>query len=229
MTLGLRLWVHSILRPKGKVSFLESIPNSGLLLDVGCGNKSPFHTKLQRPDVEYHGLDIGDYNQQDPDRYANRYILTSPENFASEIEKMKNSYDAVVSAQNLEHCNEPERVLQALLQSLKVGGRLYLSFPCEASVTFPNRRGTLNFYDDESHVYLPDFDRISAEISAAGFNIEYKARRYRPFLGFLLGLVCEPFGRMFACNTPYAASWTFYGYESVIWAVRISAATVAGS
>ena len=218
--MNIRLLVHRLLRPKGKVSFLESVPLKGKLLDVGCGNESPLNTKLQRPDIVYYGLDVGDYNQQVPGRHADRYILTAPENFASEIEGMKNTFDAVVSSQNIEHCNEPERVLAAMLQSLKAGGVLYLSFPCEASTAFPTRYGTLNFYDDLSHVNMPNFDRIVDTIIANGFRIEFMARRYRPFLGFLLGLLLEPFGRMLKRNMPYAASWMLYGYESVIWAVR---------
>ena len=36
--------------------------------------------------------------------------------------------------------------------SLKKGGILYMAFPCEESITFPSREGTLNFYDDPTHV-----------------------------------------------------------------------------
>lgn len=177
---------------------------------------------MQRPDLVYYGLDVGDYNQQDPERHADHYILTSPENFAAEIEGMKDTFDAVVSSQNLEHCNDPERVLSSMLQSCKAGGRLYISFPCEASISFPKRYGTLNFYDDSSHVYLPNFNRIVDTIIANGFKIEFMARRYRPVPGFLLGLLLEPFGRVLKRNMPYAATWMLYGYESVIWAVRMT-------
>lgn len=215
-----RLLVHRLLRPKGKVSFLESILVNGKLLDVGCGNDSPLNTRLQRPDLVYYGLDVGDYNQQDPGRYADHYILTSPEYFAAEIEGMKDTFDAVVSSQNIEHCSEPERVLIAMLHSLKTGGRLYMSFPCEASTMFPTRYGTLNFYDDSSHVNMPNYDWIVDTIIANGFKIEFMARRYRPFIGFLLGLLLEPFGRLLKRNMPYAATWMLYGYESVIWAAR---------
>lgn len=220
--LNFRFLIHRLIRPKGKVSFLETILENGTLLDVGCGNESPLNTKLQRPDLVYYGLDIGDYNQHESGRHADHYIVTSPENFAEAIEGMKNSFDAVISSHNLEHCNAPERVLVTMLESLNSGGRLYLSFPCEASVSFPKRSGTLNFYDDVTHATVLDCNKVIDTINYHGCKIDFIARRYRPFIGFLLGLVLEPFGKVLKRNMPYAATWALYGFETVIWASRVT-------
>jgi len=215
-----KLFIHKLLRPKGKVSFIEKLPKNAKILDVGCGNASPYHTKRQRPDLVYYGIDISNYNQQEPERYADRYIITPPENFAVAIEEMEGTFDAVISAHNLEHCDDPARVCSAMMKSLKFGGSLYLAFPCEKSISFPKREGTLNFYDDPSHNYLPKYDHIIYSILANGGCIDFSADRYRPVFGFLAGLILEPFGAILKRNMPYASTWALYGFETIIWATR---------
>ncbi|MEM3334256.1 MAG: methyltransferase domain-containing protein [Thermoplasmata archaeon] len=45
------------------------------------------------------------------------------------IVELNQEYDAVISAHNLEHCNDRYGTLEAMLKVIKVGGKLYLSFP----------------------------------------------------------------------------------------------------
>jgi hypothetical protein len=111
--------------------------------------------------------------------------------------------------------------LQAMMNSLKPGGRIYLAFPCEVSAKFPSRRRTLNYYDDDTHKDIPpSFDNIINTIVSNGFEIEYSTRRYRPFLLWLLGLIQEPFARW--RNDILQGTWAFYGFESIIWARKNS-------
>src|SRR5262249_28354944 len=126
--------------PHGKAAFLKQLPQGARLLDVGCGNDSPRVAKALRPDIYYVGLDIGDYYQtNDPTRFADDYVIAEPSAFDGAIAEMANSFDAVISAHNIEHCLDPARVLVAMLKSLKPGGRIFLSFPSSASTTFPSR------------------------------------------------------------------------------------------
>jgi len=138
-----------ILNSKYKDAFLRRFKNrDGLkLLDVGCGNNSPFYVKKQLPLVNYTGIDIGDYNQDKPN-LADRYLITTPELFSEEIDKFNNCFDIVISAHNLEHCNHPIKTLESMINATKSGGGIFLSFPCARSVGFPQRKGTLNYYDD---------------------------------------------------------------------------------
>jgi SAM-dependent methyltransferase len=192
------------------------------VLDVGCGNNSPAQFKLQRPDIVYAGLDVGDYNQTlDPGHYADEYIVAAPEGFAAAIAAFEGTCDAVVSSHNLEHCLDPDLVLKAMLAALKPGGRLYLSFPCEASLRFPKRRGSLNFHDDATHLHVPDYARTLALIEAAGFSVEFARQRYRPWALFLLGLALEPLSALLKRTMPMNATWALYGFETVIWAERL--------
>jgi SAM-dependent methyltransferase len=211
--------LKKIIKPKGNAEILRRIPKNGIVLDVGCGNNSPARFKHSRPDIHYIGLDVGEYNQAvAPETIADSYIVTSPEGFAGEIEKLEGSVDAVISHHNLEHCICPEGVLSAMLKSLKKGGQIFLTFPCEESVSFPRRRGTLNFYDDTTHSAVPDYHAVCKTIREHEFNIDFAVKRYRPALLFVIGLVTEPINAV--RGTRNSGTWALYGFESIIWASR---------
>ena len=136
------LALKKILRNRGKISFISQLRENCSILDIGCGNNSPYLVKSILPNCKYTGLDIGDYNQQKPN-LADSYVITTPENFASSISGLGQKFDAVISSHNLEHCNHRASTLLAMTSVLKPGGRLYLSFPSEKSTIFPSRHGTL--------------------------------------------------------------------------------------
>ena len=211
--------VSRLLRGHGKLSFLSYLPENSKILDVGCGNDSPYRIKSVLAKCEYTGIDIGDYNQSKPN-LANHYILTSPENFSNEILRMPARFDAVVSAHNLEHCNDRKATFLAMIASLKKGGRIFLSFPCEGSVYFPNRKGTLNYFDDETHKYAPpSFEELIEELRTHHFEIIFSSRNYKPKILWAIGLMLEPISLL--RKRVMRGTWEFYGFESVIWAKKI--------
>ena len=109
-------------------------------------------------------LDVDDYNQSEYSKgEMDRYVEVTPDDFAKEIESMKDQFDVVISRHNIEHTNEPRRCVAAMAGALKKGGRLYMAFPSEHSTKLLSRGGTLNFYDDPTHVYVPEFDWILSE------------------------------------------------------------------
>ena len=118
----------------GKGPFIRSLPLGGRIMDIGCGNNSPSYVKNMRPDLYYIGIDVGDYNQDDVSLIsANEYHVSTTSQFSANIERLELNIDGVVSSHNLEHCNDCRAVLRAMVGALKPGGRMYLSFPCEAS------------------------------------------------------------------------------------------------
>lgn len=218
---GAWLSFNAVLMPHGKQAFVKGISPHGETLDVGCGNNSPYHAMLLRPDIIYTGLDVADYGQTtDAGEYAGRYILTTPERFAGEIADFPNGFDAIICAHNLEHCLQPEEVLKAMCRQVKRGGRLYLSFPCEASLHFPRRIGTLNFHDDATHAIPPSYAVVLDTLKSAGLGIAFARRRYRPLVPFMLGLLLEPLSFASRRVMPLCSTWALYGFETVIWAVR---------
>lgn len=222
----LKFSAKKLLRRRGKVAFLQGLPHAAVVLDVGCGSNSPARVKDQRPDVHYVGLDVSDYNHTyPPQNYADCYILSSPQDFATEIEKLCGQCNAVISSHNLEHCLEPDRALRAMSKALRIGGRLYLTFPCEASVNFPSRAGTLNFYDDPTHQRVPDYQHVLDLLAANGMHVDFARRRHRPAVLFMVGLLLEPISRVSRTTMPGLSTWALYGFESVIWATRRSQAS----
>ena len=182
--------IKAHIRIRGRASFLASLSKNPKVLDIGCGGTPPLY-KRARPDVYYVGLDVNQWYNSSTG-IADEYILTTPEDFPEEIEQRQNTFDAVVSCHNIEHCLFPERTLRAAVKALKQGGKLYLAFPCQESRFFPSRRGTLNFFDDPTHIYLPDTANIIELIQSEGGKIDFLTERHRPLLPFMLGLLLEP-------------------------------------
>lgn len=208
-----------LLYPHGKYLFLRSLKNAPdtRILDVGCGNNSPQTVKSVLDKTYYVGIDVGDYNQTTVSKkYADEYHIVSGEEFAGEIEKYKDIFDAVISSHNIEHCNEPERVLRAMLASLKAGGKIYMAFPSEESQYFPGgRRGCLNFYDDASHNKIPDWAKINSILKEQNMEILFRTKNNRPYLMRKIGEVNEQ--KSVEMKTVLEGTWEYYGFESIIW------------
>lgn len=203
-------------RHGNRYSFLRQLNPRARLLDVGCGNDSPSQIRRVLPLCDYTGVDI-----VDDDRYKNseneNYIIADPEKFDIAIAKAGRSFDAVISSHNLEHCNDRYKTLSAMLGSVVFGGQIFICFPSEKSVEFPNRGGTLNYYDDPTHVgEPPNFSEVTGRIIDSGFDIEFAAPQFRPFVDRVRGFLNEPKSRK--QNRLMAGTWAYYGFESIIWA-----------
>jgi SAM-dependent methyltransferase len=210
--------MRRIHKPRGNFSFVYQLKPGSSILDVGCGNNSPFWTKQILPNCFYTGIDIAEYNQTSPN-LADKYIISTAENFAEDIAKNKNCFDAVISSHNLEHCNDRQKTLEAMVGALKSGGLLFLSFPSEKSVNFPSRPGTLCYYDDHTHTGSPpDFDAVIQFLKHNGFRIIFASRSYKPFIDWLIGLLSEPRSRR--KNFVTKGTWSYYGFTALIWAKK---------
>lgn len=216
--MSLKHGIKKLLRPHGREAFLDSLPKGAHVLDVGCGSNSPYLVKMQRPDLYYVGLDVGDYNQTvDPTRFADEYILTPPEKFADAIAALGCRFDAVISSHNIEHCDDPDGVLTAMSRALRKSGRLYMSWPSEPSLHFPSRKGCLNFHDDPTHQHMPSFDAVVGTVEREGAVATFKSRTYKPPLPWLVGLLLEPISSVTKKKVAFMqATWAFYGFESVV-------------
>jgi SAM-dependent methyltransferase len=204
-------FANRLLKQRGKYSFIETLKPGACVLDVGCGNNSPLRFKSQRPDCRYIGIDIADYNQAvHPGRCADEYILAEPGEFAASIRHFRGQVDAVISSHNIEHCDAPDDVLRAMVEALRQGGRLYLSFPAEASVRFPHRKGTLNFYDDPTHKAVPGWQPTLSALKRMGLHIDFLAARYRAIPLAALGFLLEPFAALFRCNAIAGSTWALW-------------------
>jgi len=206
--------------PKYCISnFLRIINHNGRLLDVGCGNNSPYNIKMSYPNIVYTGVDVGDYNQTAPN-LADNYIVVKPEEFAEAIANLPEFYDTVISSHNLEHCNDREKTLDAMINKLKPGGYLYLSFPTEESINFPGpRKGCLNYYDDSSHNGTPpNYNKIISTLKVNKMRILFAKRSYKPFFAYLYGFFQE--ARSKKDQEVKIGTWAYWGFETIIWAKK---------
>ena len=202
-----------------KVAFIKSLPQGACVLDVGCGNNGPTRFKALRPDLYYVGIDVSDYNQTEKDYgAADEYIKCEPDSFAEQISELGQRFDAIVSSHNLEHCNNPQKTISAICKVLKVNGLLFLAFPSENTVRFPKRRGTLNFYDDPTHIWVPNWNEILKILDINGLEMLILKKNYRPIIHFVLGVVLEPVSIIM--KRVFPGTWALWGFESVIWAKK---------
>ncbi len=217
---------HVVMRANNRRRFLSELPTGAEVFDIGCGNDSPYLFKSIRPDIRYVGLDVADYGvDHDPNEYADQYLVVPPNEFLNAIDQRPGEFDAVVSSHNLEHCTEPDRVVTAMARALRPNGRIYLSFPSAQTVRLPSREGTLNFFDDDTHVRPPDYLRVIGLLTAGGINIDFAAERFRPLNWALLGLVNEPLSRI--RKKVMRGTWALYGFETVIWGTKADRQTTA--
>jgi hypothetical protein len=93
-----------------------------------------------------------------------------------------------------------------------------MSFPNKDSVNFPHRNGTLNFYDDKTHLTPPDLEKILNRMKKNGIKIKFCRKAYKPFVLWLLGMIVEPISKK--KNKVLRGTWQFYGFETVIWGIK---------
>jgi SAM-dependent methyltransferase len=218
------IWLKYIIReivgPKYcKSNFLKKINHNGKLLDVGCGNNSSYFIKSKYPNINYTGIDVSNYNQTKPNM-ADNYMIVEPNEFAEAIANIPESFDTVISSHNLEHCNDRNKTLDAIIKVLKKGGYLYLSFPTEKSVNFPGfRNGCLNYYDDKTHKDAPpDFDKVITILKNNNIEIIFSSRSYKPIFMFLIGALNER--RSKKDKETKIGTWAYWGFEAIIWAKK---------
>ena len=214
--LKIKTLLKLFLRPNGKVDFLNSIPKNSFILDVGCGNNSPLLVKSFLPNSYYVGIDVDNYNNDyDVYKVADEYILSDPNDFVKSLLSINSNFDAIISSHNIEHCNDRIGVLNAMIDKLNYGGKLYLSFPSKESINFPNRIGCLNYFDDPTHKDLPpDFDLILKILRDKKLNVIFSKTSYKPFLLSFIGIFSNLIS--YITKKVHVGMYEIWGFESII-------------
>ncbi len=145
----------SALTLPAKYRYLNKLFKQGafVLLDIGAGNHSASKTKKWFPNCEYHGLDLNkNYNNDENDfKLMQSFYELNLEDL--NLDSVPNAhFDFIMMAHVIEHLKNGEDVLVKLLAKLKPGGYLYVEYPGIRSTRLPRMKGTLNFFDDETHV-----------------------------------------------------------------------------
>lgn len=152
------------------------------ILDIGCGNSSPTMTRRWFPGCYYAGADVQPYNLSDADVDAiDEYFPLGTD--GSGYEPIPDaSYDFLILNHVIEHMTDPRPILATLCGKLSPGGYLWIAFPSKRSLTLPHSVDeTLNFYDDPTHVYLPDVEEIASLVEANGVQVLHAGRSHESF------------------------------------------------
>jgi SAM-dependent methyltransferase len=142
------------------------------ILDVGCGNESPFYLKKCYPKSIYDGIDKDlSYNLSDKsvNLINSFYPLDLEKNDLSAIKN--NFYDFIIMSHVIEHLDNGYEIFTMLLDKVKKGGFIYIEYPSKKSAKFPSMKGTLNFYDDPTHKKFYDIDKLTNILRTNNFIV----------------------------------------------------------
>jgi SAM-dependent methyltransferase len=125
------------------------------LLDVGVGNHSASKTVSLFPACEYYGVDLNkDYNNNEED-FKVMKCFYEMDLTKLDFHLIPNEYfDGIWIVHVIEHLHNGDKVIENLIGKLKAGGYMYIEYPGIKSTKLPSMYGTLNFYDDHSHVRI---------------------------------------------------------------------------
>jgi SAM-dependent methyltransferase len=142
------------------------------LLDIGAGNNSATKTKKAFPNCAYYGVDMDkNYSNSEAD------FALMEEFYELDLTKLdydiipNNNFDSIQMSHVMEHLHNGDAVLKALLPKLKSNGFIYVEYPGIKSTKLPSMYGTLNFYDDPTHVRIYSVKEIETILQNNNFEI----------------------------------------------------------
>lgn len=131
------------------------------ILDVGAGNHSATRTKEIFTNCEYYGIDkcCTYANGIEDIRLMDKFYEMDLEKLG--FDEIPNDYfDVIIITHVIEHLKNGDKVVVKLLDKMKRDGIIFLEWPRFKSTKFPSKKGTLNFFDDESHVRIYSLKEI---------------------------------------------------------------------
>jgi SAM-dependent methyltransferase len=181
------------------------------ILDVGCGSRVPQYFSSAIPDSFYIGVDCAaDHLPYGPRDDRSRFILADLD--STRLDDIEDrSFDLVVASHVLEHLRRGTNALDFLCPKLRPGGFLYVATPVPESVAFPHKAGTLNFFDDPTHVKVISASDLREAAVRNGMSIlgSGVTRRYLRLATMPLLLTLATF----LDGEPGPALWDLYGFE----------------
>jgi SAM-dependent methyltransferase len=129
--------------------------NAFKLLDVGVGNHSASKTVSLFPGCEYYGVDLNrDYNNSHEDFTVMKCFYEMDLTNLDFHQIPDQHFDGIWIVHVIEHLYNGDKVIENLIKKLKAGGYMYIEYPGIKSTGLPSMYGSLNFYDDLSHVRI---------------------------------------------------------------------------
>lgn len=132
---------------KHLVSFIDSIPQNGSVLDIGCGSGRAIRIiKSLRPDLSIAGCDINDVSSFLPE-WASFRVCGADEVIDN---YPPNTFDAVLCQHTIEHLLTPMGLTESIKAVLKPGGRVFMETPNWTRLFIPFSHNF--FWNDYTHL-----------------------------------------------------------------------------
>lgn len=192
--------------------------NAFTLLDVGSGNHSASKTKKLFPECEYHGIDMDQYFNNDAQDIAAMHAFYKMDLTQLQFDAIPNAYfDFIRMAHVIEHLHNGDAVISGLLPKLKKGGYIYIEYPGEKSTRLPSMQGTLNFYDDDTHVRIYSVKEIRALLQQHQLSIVSSGTRRN--IAFLCAMPFRILGNLLQGKKPQGNMfWDLLGFAEFVFA-----------
>ncbi len=190
------------------------------ILDIGSGSHSSTITKKWLPKCHYTGVDRDvsyDNTAEDIQNMDEFFQLDLTELEYSAIPD--DTYDVVIMSHVIEHLYNGDKVLQLLFKKLKKGGLFYIEFPCEASASFPSKKETLNFFDDDTHVRIWSIKEVANIFMDSSFNVK-KAGKNRSWINIALMPIKIPLQLITKGYVRGGVYWDAFGFADYLLAEK---------
>jgi SAM-dependent methyltransferase len=186
------------------------------ILDIGSGSHSSTITKKWLPNCHYTGVDRDvsyDNTEEDVQNMDEFFQLDLTELDYSKIPD--DTYDIIIMSHVIEHLYNGDKVIPLLFKKLKKGGLFYIEFPCEASASFPSKKETLNFFDDDTHVRIWSIKEVANIFMSEGFNVKM-AGKNRSWINIALMPIKIPLQLITKGYVRGGVYWDWYGFADYL-------------
>ena len=190
------------------------------MLDIGAGNHSATLAKKWFPACHYTGVDRDRAYNNDPADFACMDAFVELDLTTLEFGAIPDAaFDVIVLAHVIEHLHNGDAVLRGLAPKLRPGGMIYVEFPGPRSLHLPSMKGTLNFYDDDSHVRLFTTAEVVGVLESEGLQI-VKAGTRRDLIRIALTPLRAVHAKRAVGFVPGGVFWDLFGFAERVVAVR---------
>lgn len=164
------------------------------LLDIGSGNHSASRITGLFPNCEYYGVDLDkNYNNSEEDFKSMKGFYEQDLTQLNYSAIPDNYFHGIWMVHVIEHLYNGDLVIQGLMPKLVEGGYMYIEYPGQKSKGLPSMHGSLNFYDDETHVRVYSVQELKNIFEKNGFKVIEGATRRNWY--YLLGMPFRILGR----------------------------------
>ena len=137
---------------------------SARIADVGCGNGQLLY--------ELHAAGYSDLHGFDPYIKQEKQIAPGLTLWKKRIEESELMFDLIMMHHSFEHMEDPDQVLKACFEKLKVGGMLLIRCPVADADVWKEKRDLWVQLDAPRHLIIPTVRGLKSKAESLGFVLD---------------------------------------------------------